>query len=40
MIQEILVGITFLIAVGFLVKKFFWKKKTAKACGKDGCGCH
>ncbi|WP_298424012.1 FeoB-associated Cys-rich membrane protein [uncultured Kordia sp.] len=39
MIQELLVGITFLIAVGFLIKKFFWKKKAAKACGKDACGC-
>lgn len=39
MIQGILVGITFLIAIGFIVKKFFWKKKTAKACGKDNCGC-
>jgi len=39
MIQGILVGIVFLIAVGFIIKKFFWKKKTAKACGKDDCGC-
>ncbi|MAN28276.1 MAG: FeoB-associated Cys-rich membrane protein [Mesonia sp.] len=45
MIQEILVFITFLIAVGFLVKKFFWKspKKATgseSACGKSDCGCH
>ncbi|MBW2961689.1 FeoB-associated Cys-rich membrane protein [Mesonia aestuariivivens] len=44
MIQEILVFITFFIAVGFIVKKFFWKnsKKTTEngsACGKSGCGC-
>jgi len=38
--QEILVVITFIIAVGFIIKKFFWKDKTAKACGKDDCGCH
>jgi hypothetical protein len=40
MIQEILVGITFFVAIAFIVKKFFWTKKTAKACGKDDCGCH
>ena len=40
--QEILVYITLAIAVGFLIKKFFWKKsKPKKACGgDDGCGCH
>jgi len=39
--QEILVAITFAFAVGFLIKKFFWKKKsTASSCGKDDCGCH
>lgn len=44
MIQEILVLILFIFAVGFLVKKFFWprKKKNKKSCGSDstGCGCH
>ncbi|TQD40590.1 FeoB-associated Cys-rich membrane protein [Haloflavibacter putidus] len=43
MIQEILVLITFLLAVGFLLKKFFWKSKkkaaTTKSCGVSGCGC-
>ncbi|KAB8151599.1 FeoB-associated Cys-rich membrane protein [Kordia sp. TARA_039_SRF] len=39
MIQKILVGILFLAAIAFIVKKFFWKKKTAKACGEDNCGC-
>lgn len=44
-IQEILVLITFIFAVGYLITKFFWKpaflrkKKTAKACGVSGCGC-
>lgn len=44
MIQEILVFALFAVAVGFLIKKFFWKgkKKSKKACGSDGidCGCH
>lgn len=46
MIQEILVFITFLIALGFLIKKFFWKtpkkatQNNASACGKSDCGCH
>lgn len=38
-IQEILVWITFIAAIGFLVKKFFFKKKTKKACGQNDCGC-
>lgn len=39
--QEILVYIALFIAVGFLIKKFFWKKsaKKSKSCGDD-CGCH
>lgn len=46
-IQEILVLITFLIAVGFIITKFIWKpkflkakKKSDKACGQSDCGCH
>jgi len=39
MIQEILVYLTLTIAVVFLVRKFFFKKKkTDKNCGDD-CGC-
>jgi flagellar biogenesis protein FliO len=38
-IQEILVWLTFIGAVAFLVKKFFFKKKTKKACGQVDCGC-
>ena len=39
--QEILVYITVLLAVAFLVKKYFFKpKKDAKSCGKGDCGCH
>lgn len=41
MIQQILVFLLFSIAVGFLIKKFFWKGKSKKACGSSGvdCGC-
>ncbi|WP_299258701.1 hypothetical protein [uncultured Aquimarina sp.] len=46
-IQNILVLIVFTIAIGFLIKKFFWKpqvssvnKKIPGSCGKGGCGCH
>lgn len=39
--QEILVYITVLLAVGFLVKKYFFKtKKNTNSCGKGDCGCH
>jgi len=45
--QEILVYIILLIAIGFIVKKFFLpksffnsKKSAAKACGQEDCGCH
>lgn len=39
-LQEILVYVAVLLAVIFLIKKFFFKKKTAKSCGEDSCGCH
>ena len=39
MIQEILAfGILF-IAVLFLIKKYFWKKKSDTNCGNGDCGC-
>ena len=39
--QEILVFITLALAVGFLVKKYFFKgKKNTKSCGGNSCGCH
>lgn len=40
-IQNILVVITAGLAIGFIVRKFFWKPKKAsqKSCGTDGCGC-
>lgn len=41
MIQEILAFITLLVALAFLIKKFFFKKKkTDKNCGSDNCDCH
>tara|TARA_R110002020_G_scaffold233171_2_gene444923 strand:+ start:532 stop:684 length:153 start_codon:yes stop_codon:yes gene_type:complete len=48
LLQNILVLITFLVALGYLVTKFIWKpsflgggsSKDKSACGKDDCGCH
>jgi len=37
--QEIAVYIILGFAIGFLVQKFFWKKKSKKSCGADDCGC-
>ncbi len=41
MVQEILTYIALSIAIGFLIKKFLWKKssKKSKSCGDD-CACH
>jgi flagellar biogenesis protein FliO len=38
-VQDILVALTFIAAIAFLIKKFFFKKKTKKACGQTDCGC-
>ncbi|WP_190810645.1 hypothetical protein [Flagellimonas sp. S3867] len=45
-LQQILVYITLILAVGYLVWKFVLpksllgnKKNASKACGQDGCGC-
>lgn len=41
MFQEIFAFVALGLAVVFLLKKFFFKKKkTDKSCGKDDCGCH
>lgn len=47
LLQEILVFITFSIAVGYLFTKFIWKPaflvkstKKTKSCGATDCGCH
>ncbi|MCL9803967.1 FeoB-associated Cys-rich membrane protein [Flavobacterium amniphilum] len=39
MIQEIIAFSLLFVAVGFLIKKFFFKKKKDKNCDTD-CGCH
>ncbi|WP_411029609.1 hypothetical protein [Spongiimicrobium sp. 3-5] len=46
-VQPILTYIVLAVAIGFIAKKFFLpkslfasKKKSAKACGQDDCGCH
>ncbi|MDD2985676.1 FeoB-associated Cys-rich membrane protein [Flavobacterium sp.] len=38
--QEIVAFIVLGIALFYLYKKFFWKKKNKKSCGEDDCGCH
>ncbi|MEZ4801672.1 MAG: FeoB-associated Cys-rich membrane protein [Gelidibacter sp.] len=42
LLQNILVFTALAFAIGFLVKKFFFKRaKTDKGCGSgDDCGCH
>ncbi|WP_099092419.1 FeoB-associated Cys-rich membrane protein [Flavobacterium crassostreae] len=41
MIQEILAFGILAMAVGFLIKKYFFKKKKSdKSCGTNDCGCH
>nr|WP_143000959.1 FeoB-associated Cys-rich membrane protein [Flavobacterium saliperosum] len=37
--QEIVVYLLLGIAVAFLVKKFFGKKKKDNDCGDGNCGC-
>ncbi|MCL6460755.1 hypothetical protein SAMN05444372_10722 [Flavobacterium micromati] len=40
-IQEVIAYILLGIALAFLAKKFFFKKKkSGKDCGSDDCGCH
>jgi len=40
-IQKVLVGITLILALWFLVSKYFLpeKKKNNKDCGSGSCGC-
>lgn len=40
MVQEILAYSILAVAIFFLVRKFFWKKKKDKNCGNGDCGCH
>lgn len=39
MAQEIAAYVLLGIAVIFLVRKYFFKKKNQKNCGSDDCGC-
>ncbi len=45
-LQNIIVLLIFLVAVGYLITKFIWKpaflggKSSKKSCGEDDCGCH
>jgi predicted permease len=34
MVQEILIGIVLIIALGFLIRKFFFKSKSNQGCDK------
>lgn len=39
-LQSILVTICLIVAIVFLIKKYFFvSKKTTHGCGKDNCGC-
>lgn len=39
--QQIIVYLIVILAVRFLIRKYFFKNKnTTKSCGKDGKGCH
>ncbi|WP_371562865.1 FeoB-associated Cys-rich membrane protein [Flavobacterium sp. Arc2] len=41
MFQEIIAFTILALAVGFLIKKYFFKKKKPSGnCGTDDCGCH
>jgi len=39
MTQEIIAVGFLVIAVGFLIRKFIFKKKPSKNCGDGDCGC-
>ena len=39
MIQEIAAFTILAVALGFLLKKFFLKKKSKDNCGDGNCGC-
>jgi hypothetical protein len=41
MIQEIIAFVVLGLAVIYLIKKYFWKKKKSdKNCGDGDCGCN
>ncbi|WP_371811632.1 FeoB-associated Cys-rich membrane protein [Flavobacterium sp. M31R6] len=39
MIQEIIAFVILVLALAFLIRKFFFKKKSDKNCGSGDCGC-
>jgi len=39
MAQEIIAFIALGLALGYLTKKFFFKKSISKKCGPNDCGC-
>lgn len=41
-IQKILAFTVLILAIAFLIRKFFFKKKkkSDKSCGSDDCGCN
>jgi len=39
MIQEIIAFSILVIALAFLIRKFFFKKNSNKNCGGSDCGC-
>jgi len=44
LLQNIIVILIFLVALGYLITKFVWtpaflKKKDDDGCGTGGCGC-
>ncbi|TVZ52868.1 FeoB-associated Cys-rich membrane protein [Dokdonia sp. Hel_I_53] len=44
LLQNILVILIFIMALGYIVTKFIWtpsflKKKNETGCGSSGCGC-
>ena len=39
-VQQLLVYLAVAAALAFLIRKFFWKKKSKKNCGNDDCGCN
>jgi large-conductance mechanosensitive channel len=41
MIQEIIAFVILGLAIIYLIKKYFWKKKKSdKNCGNGDCGCN
>lgn len=37
--QEIIAFVLLGFAFSYLIRKFFWKKKSKENCGNEDCGC-